>query len=324
MINRILSRMQIMQQEILIMFFLLLYIIISSIFIPYFASYENMVNILTYSASLILLSCGLTFVLLNGGLDLSIFATTGLASVVGAAIMNLNNGYLAKAPYSFLIAIFIMILIGLIAGAINGFSVVILKMPSFMATMATYFIIGGLALNFTQSATIQDLPKSFEFIANGHVLSIPVPIVIVIIFALLAHFLLSKTILGEYIYSVGTNARASLISGLPVKKIIFSLFLISGFYAALGSILMTARIGAGEPILGQANMLDGLAAVIIGGTSIFGGSGTIYGTVIGAVFITVLNTSLSMAGVSWYTISIFKGLIILLAVLLSALAKHRD
>lgn len=301
---------------------LILYVIFSLAVIPKFSGLNNLSDIIVQSSDLTIIGCGLTFVILNGGIDFSVAATMGLGSIVGASIMNLNDGYLAKSAYGFIAAIAVMILIGLIIGMLNGIAVLKLRMPSFMATMSTNLIFGGLALFYTQSGTINNLPGTFKFIGSGKVLNVPFPIISALVVVLITNYMLSRTVFGRNVYAIGTNPKAAYISGLPVKRTIFKLFVICGFLAALGGIVMTARLGAGLPALGTSSFLDVVASVIIGGSSVFGGSGTILGTAAGALFITVLNNSMNLMNIQWYVIIIVKGLIIFIVALLDAARRY--
>jgi len=306
-----------------ILIILALYTILAIAIVPDFLTLVNVRDIFVQSSDLIILSCGLTFVLLNGGIDFSITAVTSLASVVGASIMNLDTGFAAHSPYGFLLAIGVMLLIGFGISAINGFSVVVLKMPSFIATMATFLVFSGLAVFYTKSATITNLPAAYTFLGDGSLFGIPVPIIAAAMVVIIAHYSLSRTVFGRSVYAIGSNPRASFISGLPVKRTIFRLFIICGILAGIGAVIMSARIGAGTPALGQETLMDIVAAVIIGGTSVFGGSGSILGTVAGGLFITVLNNSLSLVGIPWFVVIMVKGLVILFIALFDAVRKIR-
>jgi len=304
---------------------LIIYFIITSFTIPYFFTKRNLTNILIQSTDLIIVSCGLMFVLLNGGIDFSIIATMGLGSIIGALIMNTKTGLMANSPFGAYVAIAVMLLIGLVIGSINGLAVVFLKMPSFMATMANYLIFSGFALFLAQSKSIANLPNAFLFIGNGKLFNvIPFPVVITIFICIVMHIILSRTVFGRCIYAVGTNHPTSFISGIPVKKTIFTLFLICGLLAAIGGMITTSRLGAGRPLLNAERLMDFVAAIILGGTSIFGGKGTVTGTILGALFIAVLSNSLGMLGLQWYTIMIVKGAFVLFGAWLDAFKTIRN
>lgn len=305
-------------EELPILYILIFAFVLSLILVPAFSTKYNLGNILIHTADLAILSIALTFVLLNGSIDFSITSVIGLGSVISAMIMNKDTGLLADSPYGFIVGIFVFVALGLVIGSINGFAVIILKMPSFMATMATYMVFSGLSLYISQSETISNLPGGFLFFGEGKLLYIPLPILISAFVFIVSYFLLSKTIFGRSIYAIGTNPKASFISGISVKKHIFLLFVICGFLGSLGGIVMTARVGAGMPTLGQERLLDIVAAVILGGTSLFGGIGSVAGTILGALFITVMNNSLDLMGIDWYIINIVKGVIILIVALIDA------
>lgn len=306
-----------------IILILAVYFVVALFLIPSFSNPQNLANISIQSVDLIILACGLTFVVLNGGIDFSIPAVIGLGSVIGASIMTNKQGYLQDPGVACITAIAAMLLIGIVIGAINGVSVVCFKMPSFITTMASYLVFGGLALFYTKSETIIGLSKQFLFIGEGSFLKIPVPIIIAITVIVVASLILNNTIFGRQIYSVGTNQKASHISGIPVKRNVFLVFVICGFIASVAGIVMTSRVGAGLPVLGREMILDIITAVIIGGTSVFGGIGSIIGSASGAAFIVVVNNSLDLLGVPWYVINTIKGAIIMLIALVDAIRRKQ-
>lgn len=302
------------------MLFFLVYFVICLLFVNKFANPVNLANMLVQCVDLIILSCGMTFVFMNGGIDFSVSAVLGLSSVLGAKVMNLGGDPLLLT----VLGVAVMLAVGMGIGVLNGLTVTLLRMPSFIATMATQLIFAGLALWYTQSATIGGLPRPFLLIGRGAVFGVQMPIFIMLIIVAGAAFVLHRTVLGRYIFSVGTNHRTSLISGIPVKKTIFSLFLFSGGLAAVSAIIMTSRSGAGMPALGKSMLMDIVGAVVIGGTSVTGGRGSILGTATGAALIIVLNNSLNLLGIEWYVINALKGVMITLVALLSVLRTAND
>ena len=292
--------------------FFILYFLISFIFIENFSNPTNLRNILVQSSDLIILACGMTFVFMNGGIDFSITATIGLGSIMGAKVMTLPGNPVLMS----ILGILVILGIGILIGCVNGLTVTRLKMPSFIATMATQLVFAGLALWYTESATIGGLPKPFLLIGKGRFLGIPMPILIMAAVVALCIYILHFTVLGRYIVAVGTNHQTSRISGIPVRKTIFLLFLFSGILAAIGSIVMTSRSGTGMPAMGKNMLMDIVGAVIIGGTAVTGGKGNMLGTVTGAILIIVLNNSLNLLGVEWYVINALKGVMIIAVALL--------
>ncbi len=297
------------------------FVVLSLLFVPRFSNGENLVNILVQSADLVIIGCGMTFVIMNGGIDFSVVAIINLGSIVGATVMTRDGGLLGGSPLGWLAAIVAMLAIGLGVGAVNGFAVTVLRMPSFIATMGTQLVFSGLALVYTQSVTVANLPREFIAITQGSLLRVPIPILMTVVVVIVAAYLLHRTVFGRHVFAIGTNHKVSSISGIPVRKIVFTLFLISGLFAAVGGTIMTSRVGAGMPALAREMLLDIIAAVIIGGTSIAGGEGSILGTLVGAVFIIVLNNSLKLLGVQWYVINICKGVLVLVVAFLDVVKR---
>ncbi len=297
----------------------------SALFVPNFLSPFNMKNLLLQSVDIMIISVGVTFVLLNGGIDFSCVAVLALGSVFGAYIM--AKSPIAHTPFAIPAGIAAMIFIGLLVGAVNGFSVVILKMPSFIATLATMMVGSGVAVWFTSivsdKASIIGIPERFFILGGtrGHTF---VPIIIALALVLLTHWLLSTTLFGRRVFAIGTNPKASFISGMPVKRTVFLLLLVSGLCAGVQSVIATARNQAGIPSLGDRVFIDIVAAIIIGGTSVFGGSGGVIKTVYGVLFISLLNNDVNMLGIEWYVISLIKGLLVLIAAFIDVFSKRVD
>lgn len=294
------------------MLFCALYIVVSLVFVRGFANPVNLGNILVQCTDLIILSCGMTFVVMNGSIDFSVTAVLALSSIVGAKVMTIGGDPLTLS----VLGAAAMLAVGIAIGALNGLVITRLRMPSFIATIATQFIFAGLALWWTQSATIGGLPAPFLLIGRGSLFGLAAPVIICAVVVAAAAFVLHRTVLGRYVFAVGTNHRTSRISGIPVNRTIFSLFLISGGLAAVSAIIMTARSDAGMPALGKNMLMDVIAAVVVGGTSVTGGRGSVPGTVAGAVLIVALNNSLNLLGVEWYVINGLKGAMIILVALL--------
>ena len=296
------------------------FFVISLFFVSGFAKPENLINIIQQSSDLIILSCGMTYVLLNGSIDFSITGVLPFASITGAYIMRSEGN-----PYVLIfLAIIVMLSIGVGIGLLNGVAVSRFRMPSFITTMAVQLCFSGLALLVTQSATIGGIPNQFTRIAQGYIGYVPVAAIIAILIVIIFQHLLSNTLLGRRIIAVGTNQHTSLISGINVKKTITTVFVICGFLAAMSSILTTSRMGAGMPGMGQESFMNVIVAVVIGGTSIFGGRGTCVGTAFGAVFVIMLNNCMNLIGINWFVINIFKGCLVLFAAYIYALRDSRQ
>lgn len=302
------------------MLFFAAFLLFSLLAVPRFANPVNLANMLVQCSDLIILACGMTFVFMNGGIDFSVTAILALGSVAGATVINLGGGSAA----SVILALVVMVAVGLAIGALNGLMVTRLRMPSFIATMASQLIFTGVALWYTQSATIGGLPRSFLRIGRGSVLGVETPILFMLAVVTASAYVLHRTVLGRNIFAVGTNHRTSLISGIPVRRTVFTLFLISGGLASVAGIVMTSRSGAGMPGLGKGMLMDIVGAVVIGGTAVTGGRGSILGTATGAALIIVLNNSLNLLGIEWYVINALKGAMITLVALLGVAQSRGD
>jgi len=259
-----------------------------------------------------ILAFGVTFVIIAGGIDLSLGSLVAVCGVV-VALLSQNN------EYSLWLAIIGTLIAGIALGALNGIIVVLTKVPPFIVTLGTMTIGRGVALILSKGRPISDLNESLNFLGNGDLLGIPIPILFLVLSYATCHILLTKTIFGRYVKAIGGNEMASYVAGVRVNRIKLYVYMISGLFAALAGILLTARINTGQPNAGLGFELDAIAAVIIGGTSTRGGKGTITGTLLGVLFIGVINNGLDLINVSAYWQQVIMGGIIILAVVLDGL-----
>lgn len=299
-------------------------LIASILFIPNFSSLMNLKNYLLQSTDILIIACGVTFVVLNGGIDFSVTSTLTLCSVVGAYIMALSP-IAANPVLSIIAAIAAMIAIGALVGAINGIAVTIFKMPSFIATLATQLAFLGIAVLFTRMVTdkpsIDGLPEAF-FAIGGSGKYFYIPILISSAIFAFSYWLLKFTCFGKQLYAIGVNPKTSFISGIPVKKVIFKIMMISGIYASITSIILTSRNQVGVSSLGDKMFITIIACIIVGGTSVAGGFGGVKQTLSGVLFITLLNNTMNLLGVEWYVIMIEQGVLILFAAMSSYLISQ--
>ncbi len=307
-----------------IIFFVFVVFLFGILFVPYFTTSYNMKNLCLQLCDLLIIACGYTFIELNAGTDLSATSVLCVSSVLGGWIMALSP--LAAYPVLATIAgIATMLLIGLLFGVINGFSVVRLKMPSFIVTMATMLVGQAFATWFAQVVfgknSIGGLPQPF-LVLGGSGKYFLVPVVISLVMFFLADFILRRTKLGRDIYCVGTNPNASYISGINVKRTVFIMFVLCGLFAAVEGIVLTARNMAAMSTLGSTMFLNIVSAVVVGGTSVSGGFGGVKQTLLGSVFIVILNNAMNLVGVEWQTIMLVQGLAILLATIIDFMLKR--
>lgn len=309
--------------EYLVLWLGIIYFGLIALFVPAIATPESLANILADMLPLLAVALGQTFVLIVAGIDLSVTSIIAVASVVGASVMTGDGGYLAGSPLATPVAILVMLATGALIGAWNGWCVTRLGMPAFIVTLAGMMFFSGAALWFTTfhttTSSIANLPRSFVVIGQGSIGPIPNSLWVVLALALAAHFTLSRTVFGQRLYAIGRNPRAAAVSGVPVRRCVLLAFVISGVCAAVASILYTGRLETGTPILGQNILLDVIGAVVIGGTSLFGGKGKVAWTVVGVLFLVLIDTSLKILGLSLFFVLAIKGGVILLAAVLDAL-----
>ena len=292
--------------------------------VPGFSSSANLRNVFSSLLPLLAVAVGQTLVLITGGIDLSVTAVVALASVLGARVMTADGGLLAGHSLAVPAAVLVMLLTGLVVGAVNGFSVARLRMPPFLATLAVMTFTSGFAIWLTRSEGIAGLPEGFRWLGAGSLGPVPIALLVVGPLALAAHVLLERTVLGRWLFAVGGNARTARVSGVPVERVVLFAYVACAVCAAVASILYTARLETGSPVLGQRILLDVIGAVVIGGTSLFGGRGSVLGTVYGALFITLLDNGLNLMGLSSFAVLMVKGSVILVAALVDAIRERLE
>jgi ribose transport system permease protein len=272
-----------------------------------FFSAQNFRNIGVAAAALAAVSFGQTFTILTAGLDLSVGSTVALVSIVGAFAMRnygVGPGVLAALAC------------GAAAGLVNGLVITKLKVFPFIATLATLSIFSGLALSLSAGVPVTGVPVDFSDLAYELVFGIPVPVVIAAAVLAVSHVILTYTRLGRRIYAVGGNEEAARLSGINIDGVKLAAYALSGFCAAVGSVILTARVASGQPALGASLPLESVAAVVLGGVSLFGGRGSVIGVAFGVMFVSILSNGLNMLNVSSYTQMMVIGAALILAVAL--------
>jgi len=294
---------------------LFLLIIIAAPLVPQFLTIQNFSNILSRMTIIAIAAIGMTFVIITGGIDLSIGGTVVFCSYVG--VQTLIQVY----HMNVFLAALIMLVIGGIIGAINGFSVVALGMPPFIATLAMMNITRGLAHFIYQAKTIYGLPSLWSVFGTGKLLGIPITIIIYIILFIIGFFVLNYTVFGRAIYAVGSNKKAAWLAGIEVRRTTFLAYVISGVTAGASAVILSSRLASVVGSLGFGLELDVISAVVIGGISLMGGEGTILGSLVGAIMIITVGNVLVLAQVSPFFTLVAKGLVLWLAVLLDMIRK---
>lgn len=272
-----------------------------------FLTSKNIFNILRQNASNLFLATGMTMVIILGGIELSVGSVIALSGCVAAGcIVNLG----LPEAVGFLAAI----LVGALVGLFNGFIISSTNIPPFIVTLASMNITKGIALVYTQGAPIRCMTDAFKFPGAGYVGPIPTPVILMFVVFLIAALIMNRTQLGRHIYAVGGNAMAAQFSGINIKKVKFIVYIYTGIMAGIAGVIVASRLYSGQPTAGDGAEMDAIAAVVVGGTSMSGGSGRIGGTLIGVLIIGVLNNGLNLLGVDSNWQYIVKGFVILLAV----------
>lgn len=291
--------------------------LILSFVAPQFLTISNWTIIITQVSINALLAFGVTFVIITGGIDLSLGSIVAVTGIVAASLAHPDT-------YPVIMPILMGLFSGLLMGAFNGFVITQSKIAPFIVTLGTMTIGRGLALILSKGRPISNLSDSFNFIGGGNVLGIPFPIIVLIIAFSICYIILKKTILGRYIYAVGGNEQAAKASGINVNQIKLAVYSICGLLSGLAGILLTSRITTGQPNAGVGFELDAIAAAIIGGTSTSGGTGTMMGTLVGALLIGVINNGLDLLNVTSYYQQVVMGVIIIGAVVLDSWNQKRN
>ena len=273
-----------------------------------FLTVSNMVNVLRQSTINGIIAVGMTMVILTAGIDLSVGSILGLTAVVTADL--LQRGW----PVG--LAVGAGLALGAVLGLINGLLITRGRIPPFIATLGMMTLARGLALTYTQGRPITGLPGGFRFLGTGFVGPVPMPIVIAALVFVVGYLLLTRTRVGEYVYALGNNEVAARFSGIPTRRYITFVYVISGMLSALAGMILVARLDSAQPIVGLGYEFDAIAAVVVGGTSFAGGEGGLGGTLLGVLIIAVLNNGLNLLNVSSFYEQVVKGVVIALALLL--------
>ncbi|MCC7054480.1 MAG: ribose ABC transporter permease [Gemmatimonadaceae bacterium] len=282
---------------------------------PYFATAANLANVAEQSAIVGVIAIGMTCVILTGGIDLSVGSLVALAGVV--------IGVALRRGMPVTVAVALGLVAGTVSGALNGLMVTRGKLPPFIATLGMMSVARGAALMVSDGRPISGFPGTLRALATGEVLGVPAPVVLMLALYAVAYVVLTRTVLGRYLYAIGGNEQATALSGVNVPRYKTLVYAISGLSAAICATLLVARLNSAQPIAGMGYELDAIAAVVIGGTSLLGGSGSVMGTLIGALIMSVLRNGLNLLGVSSYLQQVAIGVVIIAAVLIDMALRRR-
>lgn len=309
-------------------FALIAIIVVFSVLSPVYFSVDNFLSMSSQVAIYGLLAVGMLLVVLNGGIDLSVGSVLALCGVVAGALMKgVEIPAAGVILYPPVWAVVVLTLaLGAAVGAVNGALVAFLKVPAFVATLGVMYVARGVALLMTNGLTYNGLDgaaelgnQGFRWLGRERLAGIPISILVLAAVAILAGLLLSRTAFGRWLYSSGGNARAAELSGVPVRRVQVSVYVLSGMCAAIAGLVLSSRLNSAGPTAGETYELTAIAAVVIGGAALTGGRGNVQGTMLGAFVIGFLSNGLVIIGVSTYWQTVFTGAVIVLAVLLNSI-----
>lgn len=294
---------------------LLVLLLVGAILSPYFLSVRNVFNVLRGASMVGIVSVGMTFVILNRGIDLSVGSLVGVSSVLMAGLMPYGFAGWAIAPVA----------AATLLGVANGVLISGLKLQPFIVTLGMMIFARGVVYIYSDGSPIiaQHVPGAVQFLGSGYVGVVPLPVLVFLISAVAGHLVLQRTIFGREIYAVGANTEAARLAGIRTRMNQIYVYAVSGLFAGVSGLVVTGRLGVGDPNSGNLYELDAIAACLIGGTTFDGGVGTVRGTVIGVLILAFLSNILNLLNVSPYSQMLLKGVIIIAAVIVSEVRKRR-
>jgi ribose/xylose/arabinose/galactoside ABC-type transport system permease subunit len=293
--------------------------ILFSLLSPYFFTPDNLLNVSLQASITAIIAAGMTFVILTGGIDLSVGSLLAFAGIVATTVLKTS----LPPVTGFILAILAGLAVGSLSGAFAGFCITRFNIAPFIVTLATMTIWRGAAFVWTDGRPVWELPAGFAFLGTGRLLAVPVPTIIMVLTFVASHIILTRTRFGRYVYAVGGNIEAARLAGIRTWRVLVNVYVLSATLAALSGILLASRMNSGQPNAGVSYELDVIAAVVVGGTSLSGGAGSIVGTFIGAMLIAVLRNGLNLLNVNSYVQQVIVGVVILLAVMLDQIRRHR-
>lgn len=292
---------------------LLIICIVATILSPDFLSITNLFNVVKQITVAGIVGCGMTFVILTGGIDLSVGSILGLSGVMAAGVL--------ASTESMTLAVLTALGIGILCGAVNGLWVAQCEIPPFISTLGMMTLLRGCVLVYTKGSPIPVKVDAYKYWGKGTLLGIPVPIIILLALFLIAHFVLTQTGFGRSVYAFGGNREAARLSGISTKRTEWMVYVINGLMCGVAAVILTARLGSAQSTTGEGIEMDAIAAVILGGTSLSGGTGFVLPTVVGAMIMGIIDNILTLMNVNPHATSIVKGAVILIAVLVDKKVK---
>lgn len=290
---------------------------------PDFLKATNLIGVANQTALYAIIAIGMTMVIITGGIDLSVGSLVALSAVVTALTIRDFGGGVQASVAMVIMAGVLGIFCCAAAGLLNGLLVTNFGIPPFIATLGMMMMASGLAFRLAEGRSIPELPSSFFWLGRQATLGVPNPILLMIVFYAVAHLVMSKTVFGRYVYAIGGNPQAAVLSGVPVKRVLVIVYGLCAGLAGLGGIILASQLSAGDPKFGLMYELEVIAAVVVGGTSLLGGRGKIFGTLIGAFIIAVIRNGMNLIDVDPFNQKIVLGGVLTLAVLLDTLKRGK-
>jgi ribose transport system permease protein len=289
---------------------LLILVIALSFASPYFFTARNLINVARQVSLYAIVASGMTFVILTGGIDLSVGSVVAITGTITAGMI--------KSGLPVTVSLLIGIIIGIAFGLFNGLIIANTRIPAIIVTLATMTIARGSALLYSNGYPISGMPASYTNLGRGYIGPFPIPVYVMVIIFVIMYIILNKSKFGRYVYALGGNEETVRLSGISVKKLKMKVYMLTGLMAGISGLLLSSRLGSGQPLAGDGWELDVIAAVVVGGTDIAGGRGTMIGTLIGAFIIGILNNGLNLLNVSPYLQLVVRGFVIIFAVFVRA------
>ncbi len=294
---------------------LIVLLVAMSLATPEFSKFNNLANVARQVSICAIIATGMTFVIITGGIDLSVGSLVALTACIAMTVIDKLGWDTVRLATG--------VLVGALGGAANGAVIAWARVPPFICTLAGLTVFRGLALIVTKGVPIIKFEGTFRFVGQGVVLGIPIPVVIMFLVVLIMQTVLRRTAFGAYVYAVGGNEEASRLAGIKVAWVKFWSYVLCGVLTGVAGMVLMARLSSAQPAVGEGFELDAIAAVVLGGTSLMGGRGSVWNTLVGALVIGVLNNGMNLMGVHTHYQLVAKGVIIVFAVLLDSYLKRR-
>lgn len=289
---------------------------------PDFLKLSNLLGVANQTAIYAVIAIGMTMVIITAGIDLSVGSLVALSSVCSALVIREYFDGRQSDVMAIAVAMNAGLLVCSLAGMFSGAMITAFQLPPFIVTLGMMMMASGLAYRLAEGRSIPELPEAFFWLGGGQVVGVPNPIWLMIILYIVGHVVMRMTVFGRYVYAIGGNAEAARLSGVPVRRVLVAVYTISGALAGLGGVVLTSKLAAGDPKFGSMYELEVIAAVVVGGTSLMGGQGSVFGTLVGAFIIAVIKNGMNLINIDPFNQKIVLGAVLLAAVLLDQLKRR--